>query len=52
MKNWNELAEVLNAEFGVPTTTPINDDIKLTFWETLLARPMEYEVTQMIENVK
>lgn len=52
MKNWNQLAEVLNTEFSVTTTVPIDDEIKQLFWKTLLARPMEFEVVQMIENVK
>lgn len=52
VKNWNKLAETLNAEFSVIATDPIGDEIKRIFWETLLARPMEFEVVQMIENVK
>lgn len=52
MKNWTGLAEVLNAEFGVNTTGPIDDEIKQIFWETLLSTPMEIEVVQMIENVR
>lgn len=52
VKNWNELAEILNAEFSVIASDPIGDEIKRIFWETLLARPMEFEVVQMIENVK
>lgn len=52
MKNWNELAVILNAEFSVIVTSTVDDEIKNIFWETLLARPMEFEVVQMIENVK
>lgn len=52
MKNWNKLAEVLKTEFSVISASQSEDKIKIIFWETLLARPMELEVIQMIENVR
>lgn len=51
MKNWIQLAEALNLEFSVNASSYIIDEVKDVFWKTLLARPMEFEVVQMIENV-
>ncbi|XP_037028664.1 uncharacterized protein LOC119068907 [Bradysia coprophila] len=50
VKNWIQLAEALNSEFSVNVTSHIIDEVKQVFWETLLSRPMEFEVVQMIEN--
>ncbi|KAJ6643905.1 Transient receptor potential cation channel protein painless [Pseudolycoriella hygida] len=52
LKNWNHLADILKNEFTVNVSAEDHwdDKIKEIFWETLLSRPMESEVLEMIEN--
>lgn len=52
LKNWTELARILKTEFSVIVAGHVEDKVKLVFWQTLLTRPMELEVVEMIKNVR